>query len=196
MNLAKFVFALALLAPAFAGAKTNTCQAALNVPWNKQIQFSEIEKVLSTGKIIDMREMRAALKANGKIESGTSAVVLVTFEGGVRGVFKPNLWNMGAGEEAAYKIARRGLKSRIVPPTVIRNVNRELRKFRDKFSPKFYERLVDVTDGSIQYFVESSYDLKNHAVWEDVWANVSQNKKALTIFSILFSVNGIGTAGI
>src|SRR4051812_35947746 len=94
------------------------CEPELADPWFNKISFSEIEKILRYSRIIDIQEMRSALKEQGKQESGTSPVALITFEGGVRAAFKPNFWNMADAEEGAYKISRRRLKSRQIPPTI------------------------------------------------------------------------------
>jgi hypothetical protein len=94
---------------------------------------------LATSQVINMVPMRDYLTGRQKVVCFTSDVFLVSLENGLKAVFKTCEALHGAyAEVAAYK-ASRFLDIDLVPPTIIRTIN-------------------DQT-GSLQLFIESSFDL-------------------------------------
>ena len=122
--------------------------------WDDELDYEKIEFQLLCYEIISLLDMRGYLRSQNKRASYTNAVYLVTLKNGLKAVFKPesNCQNPYA-EVAAYKASKLlGLK--LVPPTVIRSHN------------NIY--------GSLQFFVESPFDLINN----------DQNKKARSILTL------------
>jgi hypothetical protein len=122
----------------------------------KNFDFEEIERQLNTEKIISQVPMQEFLLSKGHIAHFTSAVYLVTFATGIQAVLKlvDTSWPRDAiAEVAAYK-ASQFLGIHLVPPTVL------------------YNR--DGLVGSLQYYVEPSFDL----MLEDNYENARQRASA------------------
>jgi hypothetical protein len=138
------------------------CLALLsNQAWSsefcgKNFDFEEIERQLNTEKIISQVPMEEFLLSQGHIAHFTSAVYLVKFATGIQAVLKlvDTSWPRDPiAEVAAYK-ASQFLGIHLVPPTVL------------------YNR--DGLVGSLQYYVEPSFDL----MFEDNYENARQRASA------------------
>jgi hypothetical protein len=121
--------------------------------WYDKIDPAVIEERLKNSPIKQVVTVKEYLTGLGKGGGGASQPYIVTFADGMKAVWKPEekLRNSYA-EKAAYDLAR--LVGRpLVPPTVIRE--------------------IDGRSGSLQYWVDSSIDLKGKGVKaEDIFARV------------------------
>lgn len=135
----------------------------------KNFDFEEIERQLSTEKIISQVPMEEFLLSKGHIAHFTSAVYLVKFSTGIEAVLKltDTSWPRDAiAEVAAYK-ASQFLGIHLVPPTVLYN----------------REGLA----GSIQYYVEPSFDLMFEYNYEEARQRASAEDLAnIELFYFIF----------
>ncbi|MBS0185648.1 MAG: hypothetical protein JSS34_04825 [Proteobacteria bacterium] len=106
--------------------------------WTPSLNFESIEKRLHDENIVLLIPMRDYLEYLGKKADFENKVYLAVLESGLKAVFKPDLeaHDMYA-EVAAYK-ASQWMKSRLVPPTVIKQFKKQ--------------------KGSLQFFVETPLD--------------------------------------
>lgn len=135
----------------------------------ESFDFEEIEKQLSTENIISKVCMEDFLLSKGHIAHFTSEVYLVKLATGIQAVLKlvDTSWPRDAvAEVAAYK-ASQFLGIHLVPPTVLYT----------------REGLV----GSLQYYVEPSFDLMLEDKYEEVKKRVSSNDLAnIELFYFIF----------
>ena len=107
--------------------------------WNEDLSFEKIEKRLRTEAIVEAGSLHAFLRQQNKKPSGLHPLKIVTLESGLLAVLKKE--NACYGEVAAYKAAK-ALNLRLVPPTVLRD--------------------IDGTKGSLQFYVDCSVDLAKY----------------------------------
>lgn len=88
--------------------------------WNEDLSFEEIEERLRTEVVIDASSLHAFLRQQNRKPSGLHPLKIVTLESGLLAVMKRE--NACYGEVAAYKAAK-ALNLRLVPPTVLRDIN-------------------------------------------------------------------------
>ena len=81
---------------------------------------SQVEERLRTEQITKSIPMVNFLKESGKTPKGDQRIMLIEFESGLRGVFKPGHYCYA--EVAAYK-ASCVLRIGLVPPTVLRTIS-------------------------------------------------------------------------
>jgi len=140
-----------------------------SVPWYAKISFTKTERLLRTAKINEMKDLLQAEKEIGKKASGTTeGMKKITFEDGTKAVWKPGKWQQPYAEVGAYQLSRL-VGSRLVPPTVIREINSVV--------------------GSMQYYVDTSFDLKQMTEQQrnDLWTQVPIWQKAQRdIFNFVF----------
>lgn len=106
--------------------------------WDKTLDFQNIEERLKNEPIVKVRGISDYLRSLGKnVKADKNYIKHVRLQSGLQGVFKTG-WQR-YGERAAYK-ACKALGQRLVPPTVMRT--------------------IDGQEGSLQFFVDSSIDLK------------------------------------
>ncbi len=138
--------------------------------WSESISFPEIEKVLAEGKILGLKPLEADLKDPIK---RTNPALLVTFPGGVRGLWKSNFHGSMYAETGAYQVNYYSLKSKRVPPTVERNLSNELLEFLPELRKGFPKK-----EGSLQYYVDSPFDLTQLDHWTTIWPLVKPTEKS------------------
>lgn len=135
----------------------------------RNFDFQEIERQLSTENVISKVPMEDFLLSKGHTAHFNSEVYLVTLTTGVQGVLKivDPLWPRDAiAEVAAYKVSQ-FLGMNLVPPTV------------------FYTR--EGLFGSLQYYVEPSFDLMIEDNYEEVKRRISANDLAnMELFYFIF----------
>lgn len=125
---------------------------------------SQVEERLRTEQITKRVSMVNFLKDSGKTPKGDQRIMLVEFESGLRGVFKPGQYRYA--EVAAYK-ASSVLRIGLVPPTVLRT--------------------IDGVEGSIQLFVDSDLDTSNKNLRRKAYRWVSKKEKSdMNVFYYVF----------
>lgn len=118
--------------------------------WDERLDMQAIEDRLRNEGIADIQRISRYLAKAGKVANASDAMLLVSLESGMKGVFKPGEYHYA--EVAAYR-ANKALGQRLVPPTVIREVNGK--------------------EGSLQFLVESPVDLRKVAHAGDLFRKVS-----------------------
>ena len=117
------------------------------------LDFQNIEEQLKTNTIVKLIDMHKYLKANGKIDHFANEVYLAELENGLLAVFKPekdlNAIENCLGELVAYEIDKI-LGFKLVPPTV-------LITYEGRF-------------GSLQFFVESPFDLLKNKEYKEAFS--------------------------
>jgi hypothetical protein len=153
-------------------------------PWFWKIRFADVEKTLEKGRIISVQDLKSALTESGKKPSGTTVgMKLVTFADGTKAIWKPGSKNFT--EVAAYRAAR-AVGSRLVPPTVARKMDAST---FDSSVPQQMATELTGLEGSLQYFVQTPYDLLKISGPERVaiWKKVPNSQKAQRdIFNFVF----------
>lgn len=165
-------------------AAQDSASAQSKKPWFLKINFADAESTLRHGKIISVKDLKAALVESGKEASGTTVgMLLMTFANGTQAIWKPDQWNLA--EVAAYDAAR-VVGSPLIPPTVERSLD------ADSFDPavpaKITSELVG-KKGSLQYFVKTPHDLLKMPVAERnaLWEQIPDDLKAQRdIFNFVF----------
>lgn len=117
--------------------------------------FKEIEQILSSEKIVSQIPMEEFLSSKGHVAHFTSEVYLVEFADGVQAVLKladPEWPRDAIAEVGAYR-ASEFLGIHLVPPTVLYNRNGVI--------------------GSLQYYVEPSFDLMDEVHYAEAIKKVS-----------------------
>ena len=104
--------------------------------WHDRIDFKNTEALLASGNIVRKIPISEYLTERGQKAQGTTPVFFVDLDNGIRGVWKKDVAGSAYAEVAAYQISNL-LGFKLVPPTILREVNNEL--------------------GSFQYFVEASF---------------------------------------
>lgn len=104
--------------------------------WDETLDFHAIELRMQTERLVGSMGIASFLKRTGKVVKGDDKIRFLTFESGLKAVFKPGEYRFA--EIAAYK-ASKLLGLRLVPPTIL--------------------RIIDGVEGSVQFFVESNIDL-------------------------------------
>lgn len=136
--------------------------------WDKKLNLEKIEKQLRTEPIVELKPMKDHLVANGRVVFYKTKVYLATLANGLKAVFKPESGRLfrAYGEVAAYR-ASTWLKLRLVPPTVI----------------KTYKNMR----GSLQFFVESPFDLLKDQDRDQAFSMLSAEVKSdMQIFYFIF----------
>ncbi len=130
--------------------------------WNEDLSFEEIEDRLRTESVINASSIHAFLKQQNKKPSGMHPIKIATLESGLLAVLKKE--NACYGEVAAYKAAK-VLNLRLVPPTVLRDING--------------------TKGSLQFYVDCSVDLaKYHSLLQKA---SRKDRSDMNVFYFLFN---------
>lgn len=125
---------------------------------------SQVEERLSTEKVTKSVSMVSFLTDTGKTPKGDKRIMLVDFESGLRGVFKPGHYRYA--EVAAFK-ASQALGVGLVPPTVLRT--------------------VDGVEGSMQLHVESDLDSSNKNLRRKASKWISKKEKSdMMLFYFIF----------
>lgn len=110
--------------------------------WDNNLNVKEIENELRTETIMSLKPMKKHLKESGKKMFFFHTVYVATLKNGLKAVWKPmNKHYNSYGEVAAYR-ASEWLGQRLIPPTVIKKHKGE--------------------KGSLQFFVQTSFDLLAH----------------------------------
>lgn len=134
--------------------------------------FSHYHKLLATDPVASMIPMEEHLRSIGKNADFHSRVFLVTLQSGMRAVFKPGPYRRAMTEPIASRIAA-DLGFPDVPPAVIRIINEEL--------------------GSLQLYVQSSYDTLEGDTYDTAWNAVPELDRAnYMIFAFIFGQWDIG----
>lgn len=139
--------------------------------WDDTLDFQYIEEQLITQPIIELKEMRNYLSEQGKKARYTKKVYLATLANGLKAVFKPESeLRFSYGEVAAYK-ASVWLGQRLVPPTVL----------------KTYQGKEGILQGSLQFFVESPFDLLKRRDNKLAFSLLSEKEKSdMYLFCFIF----------
>lgn len=107
--------------------------------WDDNLNFEAIEQSLAHEKIKYAQPMGRFLEKEGKKSAAPNGMKLIVLESGIKAVFKPGEY--AYGEVAGYN-ANKTLSQRLVPPTVM--------------------RMIDGEKGSLQFYVESSVELRKN----------------------------------
>lgn len=140
--------------------------------WDSSLDFNEIEKQLKTQPIISLKKMSTYLKKHKKLIKFHNKVYVAVLANGLKAVFKPDnaRKNYSYGEIAAYRTSL-WLGQRLVPPVVLREHQGQR--------------------GSLQFFVESPFDLVNPKSEKKAFSMLS--RKVLSdaqIFCFIFKHKG------
>ncbi len=135
--------------------------------WDDTLDLKSIEEQLRTQPIVALKDMREYLSEQNKKAHYTKKVYLATLANGLKAVFKPeDELRFSYGEIAAYK-ASIWLGQRLVPPTV-------LREYQGK-------------RGSLQFFVESPFDLLKSRHNKTAFTLLSEKEKSdMYLFYFIF----------
>lgn len=129
----------------------------ITTTWDDTLDFDAIEKILSRQNIKSLQPFKDfAAQQNKKFEADNT-IFLVTFDNGVKAVFKPGEENIS--EVIAYKASQLFHKYRLVPPTVYRQIGDE--------------------HGSLQLYVETDIDLlkeNTHIFSGNYWDKINQEQ--------------------
>lgn len=129
----------------------------INSSWNDTLDFAAMEKNLQAQEIKSLQPFKDfAAQQNKKFEADNT-VLLVTFDNGVKAVFKPGEENIG--EVIAYKASKLFHKYHLVPPTVFRQIGDEY--------------------GSLQLYIETDIDLvkeNTHIFSGKYWDQIDQEQ--------------------
>lgn len=118
--------------------------------WDDRLNMAAIEKRLANEEIANTQKINTFLKKQGKSARGDSSILFVMLESGLKAVFKPGEYQYA--EVAAYRASKK-LGLRLVPPTVFRTING--------------------VQGSLQFLVQSSLDLKKIPNFHEIFRKVS-----------------------
>lgn len=135
--------------------------------WDNVLDLDKIESQLRTEPIVALKPMKKYLAEQKKVARYKNIVYVATLKNGLKAVFKPERQPFLAyGEVAAYR-ASKWLNTRLVPPTVMKT-------FRGK-------------KGSLQFFVESPFDLFNPTDLRHAEKLLSaKNRSDMTLFYYVF----------
>ncbi len=156
-------------------------------PWYDKVVFAKVEKILESDEIVDIKVMRSHLVATEKNASGSTGALLLTFRSGPQGVWKDNRNGNADGEISAYRAVRYLHGLRNVPPTVYRDIAKEMGRFRIDS-----EALSQIqgTLGSVQYFIPTAIDMNRKDIRESIWPLVpAWQKGARDIFRFTYGQN-------
>jgi hypothetical protein len=152
-------------------AKGQTCRTLTARAWNYKISFRKIEENLKNGRIVSIKSMRTVLEVEGKKPSGSHNALLMTYEDGMKAVYKANKWHEAEAEAGIYQVMNKKIRSRMVPPTVTRDLGAELKVFLP-------EEIFENSVGSLQYFVKSSRDITDPKQWAEAEVLFSEKEKS------------------
>ncbi len=136
--------------------------------WDDHLDFAGIEEQLRKEPIVELKEMKDYLKEKGRVVFYKTKVYVATLANGLKAVFKPEAGRLfkAYGEVAAYR-ASQWLRLRLVPPTVLKT-HKKMR-------------------GSLQFFVESPFDLLKDSERDHAFSLLSeQTKSDRQIFYYIF----------
>jgi hypothetical protein len=161
------VLLLALFAMGPVYGQGPMCAEVFSQAWFDRIVFPEIEKKLLSDRIVKIEDMSAFLESSNKKPSGISGAYLVTFEDGMRGVWKPKSY---IGEVLAYHAAR-FVGNKFVPPTVYRKMRPD-QVDTGKIPPEVWNE-INGREGSLQFFVKTTVDLLGDwKIRNEAWSRV------------------------
>lgn len=147
-----FITLLALAAFFSAPATATSCLVRLGSPWSATLDFAQVERTLAHGRIVKIEKLIDVQNERVKRVAAVHAtsILVLTYEDGSRGVFKPDISQSARAEVGAYRAMHRLLGMKMIPPTIERNIASEVQEFVPGFNGN--------TNGSIQLFVVSSID--------------------------------------
>ncbi len=153
--------------------KNNSLVQTPQPAWTLSLNFEDIEKRLSSEKIVLLIPMEDYLETLGKKADFENPVYLAVLESGLKAVFKPDLEAHDMySEVAAYK-ASQWMKVRLVPPTVIKHHKKQ--------------------KGSLQFFVETPLETSSQGSQKTMLASLDDARRQdVEVFCFVFGQWDLG----